>query len=85
MYAVAPLQPATALRAATTASRASFRDARAMLYPSTSSVRPDSERGNAPPTKSLYVLRTGKPVAHSNLRYGSSPWRPPSRPNPDSL
>ena len=32
------------------ASRRSFRDARATFCPSASYVRPDSERGNAPPT-----------------------------------
>ncbi len=34
--------------------------------------------------KSLYVFLTGKP-AHSKLRYGSSPCRPPSRPKPRLL
>src|SRR5437763_9223280 len=47
-------------RAARTASRTSFRDARATFSPSASYVRPDSERGNAPPTKSLYVFLTGR-------------------------
>ncbi len=32
----------------------------------------------------LVRLLDGEP-AHSNSRYGSSPWRPPSRPKPDSL
>ena len=42
-------QPGNAPRAALTASRASLREARAMFCPSASYVRPDSERGNAPP------------------------------------
>ena len=33
--------------------RASRKDARATFWPSASYVRPDSERGNEPPTKSL--------------------------------
>ena len=49
LYAVAPAHFAWAPRAATTASRASFRDARATFCPCASYVRPDSERGNAPP------------------------------------
>ena len=40
-------------RAARTASRTSLREARATFWPSASYVRPDSERGNAPPMKSL--------------------------------
>ena len=45
----------------------------ATFCPSASYVRPDSERGNAPPMYSLYVFRTGRPRAHrSNLRYASS-------------
>ena len=48
--AVAPDQPGNALRAARTASRRSLREACAMLCPSASYVRPDSERGKAPPT-----------------------------------
>ena len=35
------------------ASRKDLRDARAMFAPSATSVRPDSERGNAPPMNSL--------------------------------
>ena len=50
---LAPAGSAVMKRAATTASRASFREARATLCPSNSSVRPDSERGNAPPMNSL--------------------------------
>src|SRR5579872_7291609 len=51
-----------AARAATTASRASLRDARAMfapkLFPSQSgSLRPDSERTNVPLMYNLYILR----------------------------
>src|SRR5207237_4393445 len=48
-----------AARALRTASRTSFRDARATFCPSASYVRPDSERGNSPPMKSLYVFLTG--------------------------
>ncbi len=33
----------------------------------------------------LVRLADGQTAAHSNLRYASSPWRPPSRPKPDSL
>src|SRR5918996_688235 len=54
-----------AARAARTASRKSFRDARATFAPSTSSERPDSERGNAPPMYSLYVFLTGRRVTLS--------------------
>src|SRR5262245_18659592 len=51
-------------RAARTASRTSFLDARATFCLSATYVRPDSERGNAPPTNSLYVFRTGsRPTA----------------------
>src|SRR6187397_2160329 len=57
--AVLSAQPGNALRAARTASRRSFREARlafASVVPSaadTTYERPDSERGNAPPTYSL--------------------------------
>ena len=44
-----PPTSAKAPRAALTASRASLREARATFWPSASYVRPDSERGNAPP------------------------------------
>jgi hypothetical protein len=53
-----PDQAAPAWRAIRTASRTSFRDPRATFAPSASYVRPDSDRGNAPPMKSLYVFRT---------------------------
>src|SRR5579864_8585047 len=53
LYAVAVLHLASPARAASTASRASLRDARATFWPSASYVRPDSDRGNAPPTYSL--------------------------------
>src|SRR5690349_7182784 len=62
--AVLALHPGTAPRAVRMASRRSFLDERTALasgVPSgarTMYVRPDSERGNAPPTYSLYVLRT---------------------------
>jgi hypothetical protein len=55
LYGVREDQPGNAERAARTASRASLRDALAMLAmnrplaSSASYVRPDSERGNAPP------------------------------------
>src|SRR6187397_435756 len=55
-------------RAARTESRTSLRDARATFWPSASYVRPDSERGNAPPMNSLYVLRTGSRLATRCLR-----------------
>ncbi len=45
-----PDQAGNPARAARTASRTSFREARATFWPSASYVRPDSERGNAPPT-----------------------------------
>ena len=55
--------PGCAPRAATTASRASLREARAMFAPNSlpshsGSLRPDSERTKAPLIKSLYILRT---------------------------
>ena len=59
LYAVASAQPGKALRAATTASRASFLDAWAALarnWPDgavTGYERPDSERGKLPPMYSL--------------------------------
>ena len=59
MDAVAPAQPPNALRAATTASRASLRDERGAFASQlpfesvTSYTRPLSERGNFPPTYSL--------------------------------
>src|SRR5438093_12492175 len=55
-----PAHFGTAARAARTASRTSLRDARATFWPSASYVRPDSERGNAPPMNSLYVFLTGR-------------------------
>ena len=42
--------PGWAFRAARTASRTSLREASATFAPSASYVRPDSERGNFPPT-----------------------------------
>ena len=33
----------------------------------------------------LVGLADGQPAHSSNLRYASRPWRPPSRPKPDSL
>jgi len=36
-----------------------LREPRATFCPSASYVRPDSLRGNAPPTNSLYVFLTG--------------------------
>ncbi|CAM5660863.1 hypothetical protein SFUMM280S_07789 [Streptomyces fumanus] len=59
LYAVAPDQPPNALRAATTASRASLREESGALASQspftsvTSYTRPLSERGNFPPTYSL--------------------------------
>ena len=58
-------QLAKAARAATTASRKSLRDARAMLALSsvpapTTSLRPDSERTNSPLTYNLYVFLTSR-------------------------
>ena len=50
LYAVAFAQPDCAVRAARTASLRSLREARATFWPSARYVRPDSERGNAPPT-----------------------------------
>ena len=44
-----PPSRAARSRAASTASRASLREARATFCPSASYVRPDSERGNSPP------------------------------------
>src|SRR2546422_6439102 len=61
-------QPPPAWRAMRTASRRSLRDARATLAPSASYVRPDSERGNAPPMNSLYVFLTGRRSATEVLR-----------------
>src|ERR687895_1535265 len=55
-------------RAALTASRVSLRDARATFCPSAMYVRPDSERGKAPPMKSLYVFRTGRRFAATAIR-----------------
>src|SRR3954471_16668956 len=63
LYAVAPDHLPTAPRAATTASRTSLREACATCTTSpdgavTGYVRPDSDRGHAPPMNHLYVLRT---------------------------
>jgi hypothetical protein len=49
LYAVIAAHFGNASRAARTASRRSFLDARATLAPSASYERPDSERGNEPP------------------------------------
>src|ERR687888_467268 len=57
-------------RAARTASRTSLREARATFWPSASYVRPDSERGNAPPMNSLYVFLTGSRLGIERLRAG---------------
>src|SRR5581483_6542973 len=59
LVAVADAHVPCAARAADTASRTSFRDARATFWPCDSYVRPLSDRGNAPPMKSLYVFFTG--------------------------
>src|SRR5215212_2592036 len=74
LYAVMPAHFETAPRAARTASRTSLRDARETFCPSASYVRPDSERGNAPPMKSLYVFLTGSRVNPTDrlLRFPSS-------------
>src|SRR5262245_2936289 len=48
-----------------TASRTSFREARATFCPSASYVRPDSDRGKAPPMNSLYVFLTGRRLLRS--------------------
>src|SRR5438874_2283364 len=58
-----PAHLGSAARAARTESRTSFRDARATFCPSASYVRPDSERGKAPPMNSLYVFLTGRRLA----------------------
>src|SRR5689334_8538366 len=55
-------------RAARTASRTSLRDARATFWPSASYVRPDSERGNSPPTNSLYVFLTARRSRRAGFR-----------------
>src|SRR4051794_7240998 len=62
-----PAHFGNAARAARTESRTSFREARATFCPSASYVRPDSERGNAPPMKSLYVFLTGRRSATEGL------------------
>ena len=83
-----PAHFGNAPRAARTASRTSFRDARATFWPCASYVRPDSERGNVAADEELVRLPDRQPASSAaprTLRYGSSPWRPPSRPKPDSL
>src|SRR2546421_2340689 len=62
-----PAHFGSAPRAARTASRTSLRDARATFCASASYVRPDSERGNAPPMNSLYVFLTGRRSAMWDL------------------
>src|SRR6478672_6233907 len=63
-----PAHFGSAPRAARTASRTSFREARATFWPSASYVRPDSLRGNEPPMNSLYVFFTGSRSATEGLR-----------------
>src|ERR671927_1345793 len=69
LYAVIPAHFGSAARAARTASRTSLRDARATFWPSVSYVRPDSERGNSPPTNSLYVFLTGSRLTSTAPRF----------------
>src|SRR5690606_8646570 len=76
LYGVAPHQPGNAFRAATTASRASLREAFAAFARNspeeecTTYDLPLSERGNATPMNSLYVFRTARRsvIEGSNLQ-----------------